>query len=184
MLTAWCDEIGSIPERDPGTYLIAAALIDESAVPAVRKALDDLRLGTEVKAHWHGSSSERREALAARISELPIVGVVVVHSQHDARDRRGRRKCLEYLLPNLAEMPCSTVTFESRGHQDRSDVDLLQKFRARKIIGAGLRIDHVIGRNEPVLWAADIVAGAVVQRRVGEPKFWKPLQASIDIIEL
>ena len=86
-----------------------------------------------------------------------------------------------------AEPGCDAVRdsdIESRGHQDRSDIDLLQKFRARKVIGADLRIQHTIGRNEPVLWAADIVAGAVVQRRVGEPKFWRRLRASVDIVEL
>lgn len=184
MLTAWCDESGSIPDRDPGTYLLAAALIEDADVPIVRKALEDLRLSTEVKVHWHGSSHERREMLAAQLARLPITGLVVVHNERGAGDRRGRRKCLEYLLPNLAAMPCSTVTFESRGRQDRSDLDLLQKFRARRVIDPGFRIDHAVGRNEPVLWAADIIAGAVVQHRIGEPKFCRLLRSSLDIVEL
>lgn len=80
MLTAWCDESGSIPERDPGTYLIAAVLIEDSDVATVRKALADQRLDTEVKVHWHGSTAHRRDTLAAIVARLPIAGLVVVHN--------------------------------------------------------------------------------------------------------
>lgn len=70
---------------------------------------------------------------------------------------------MEFLLPHLALMPCSTITFESRGQLDASDLDMLQKLRSRKVVESTVRIEHSIGRNEPALWAADIVCGAVVQ---------------------
>ncbi|MFI2220324.1 hypothetical protein ACH47B_26895 [Rhodococcus sp. NPDC019627] len=70
MLTAWGDESGSQPDRDPNTYLLAAALCDEEDVPTVRKAMEALRLGHETKVHWHGSSSDRRHELVAAVSEL------------------------------------------------------------------------------------------------------------------
>ncbi|MDH6293202.1 hypothetical protein [Rhodococcus opacus] len=43
MLTAWGDESGSQPDRDPDTYLAAAALCDEDDVPDVRKTMESLR---------------------------------------------------------------------------------------------------------------------------------------------
>ena len=184
MLTAWGDESGSQPDRDPNTYILAAALCEEDDVPAVRKAMESLRLGHERKVHWHGSSSDRRHDLVAAVSELPLAGLVVVHTEAGASDRRHRRKCLEYLLPNLAEMPCSRITLESRSHLDASDVDILQKFRAQKVITSSLRVHHAIGRLEPALWVADIVCGAVVQSRVGNPEYLRRLAGAIDLEQI
>lgn len=184
MLTAWGDESGSDPTKDPGTYLIAAALIDESEIAAVRTVMAGLKLPSEPKLHWHGSSDERRFELVDAVAGLPILSLVVAHNQFGATDRRGRRKCLEYLLPNLAEMPCSTITFESRGSQDRSDLATLQMMRAAKIVSQGLRVDHKVGRIEPALWVADIACGAVVQSRVGNPLYLDRLEGMIEIIEL
>ncbi|MBX4421068.1 hypothetical protein K4H00_23970, partial [Mycobacterium tuberculosis] len=83
----------------------------------------------------------------------------------ESSDRWHRCKCMEFLLPHLADMPCATITLESRGQQDASDMDMLQKLRARQAVAPTLRIDHAIGRHEPALWVADIVCGAVVQQR-------------------
>ncbi|OXR40270.1 hypothetical protein B7C42_07695 [Nocardia cerradoensis] len=184
MLTAWGDESGSQPERDPHTYLLAAALIDDADVEVVRKTMDGLLLPGEKKVHWHNSSDERRELLIRTVAGLPTMSVVVVHHEQDASDRRHRRKCLEYLLPQLAEMPCSHITFESRKQLDSSDQDILGKFRARKVIGPGLRIHHSIGMSEPVLWVADVVCGAVVQHRVGNPRYLDRLGGLIDIRQI
>lgn len=181
MLTAWGDESGSRADLDPHTYLVAAALVDDDDIAVVRKSMDDLRLDGEKKVHWHGSSDERRWLLVESAGQLPVASVVVVHNEEKASDRRHRRKCLEYLLPQLAEMPCSHITFESRGQLDQSDQDILDKFRATKVVGPGLRINHSIGRTEPVLWLADIVCGAVVQHRVGNPGYLAHLGGLVDI---
>lgn len=181
MLTAWGDESGSQPDRDPDTYLIAAALCEEEDLPQWRKTMVDLQLPGEKKVHWHGSSDERRHTLVDAVAALPMAGLVVIHTEADATDRRHRRKCLEFLLPNLAEMPCSHITLESRSHLDRSDVDLLHKFRAQKVITSGLRVNHAIGRVEPALWVADVVCGAVVQARVGNSDYLDKLGGAIDL---
>ncbi|MCZ4561052.1 hypothetical protein O4160_09390 [Rhodococcus sp. IEGM 1401] len=183
MLTAWGDESGSQPGRDPHTYLMAAALCDESDVPEWRNTLEQVRLVTEPKVHWHGSSPERRHLLVDAIASLPMMGLVVVHTT-EATDRRHRRKCLEFLLPNLAEMQCERVTLESRGNQDRSDLDLLQKFRAQKVVTSGLRLHHSVGRIEPALWVADIVCGAVVQDRVGNSSYLDKISDAVEIHHL
>ncbi|MGV9949216.1 hypothetical protein [Rhodococcus aetherivorans] len=184
MLTAWGDESGSQPLRDPNTYLIAAALCEEEDVPELRKTMEALRLDGEKKVHWHGSSDERRHDLIDAVASLPMAGFVVIHTEVDASDRRHRRKCLEYLLPNLADMPCSHITLESRSHLDSSDLDLLQKFRAQRIITSGLRVNHAVGRLEPALWVADVVCGAVVQSRVGNTQYLDRLGSAIELHQL
>ncbi|NKR30189.1 hypothetical protein GS538_09055 [Rhodococcus hoagii] len=184
MLTAWGDESGSQPDRDPHTYLITAALCEDAEVATLRKVMEELRLPHEKKVHWHGSSEARRHDIIDAIADLPIAGFVVIHTEVDAADRRHRRKCLEYMLPNLVDMDCGRITLESRGGQDQSDLDLLQKFRAQRVITSGLRLNHAVGRIEPALWAADAVCGAVVQSRVGNADYLRKLGGAVDIQQI
>lgn len=181
MLTAWADESGSNPRLDPNTYMLAAALCEEDDVPDLRKTMEGLRT-TEAKIHWHGSNDDRRRELVEAVAALPVAGFVVVRSILDDRPRRHRRKCMEELLPHLANFPCSTITFESRGPgDDRSDLDTLQKLRSRKAVDPTLMIGHAVGRAEPVLAIADIVCGAVVQARIGRPEYLERLGSAIDL---
>ncbi|WP_276022015.1 hypothetical protein [Mycobacterium barrassiae] len=180
-MTAWGDESGSIPKLDPGAYMLGATLCDEDDVPELRKMMEALRMIGEKKLHWHGSSDERRHELVQTVAQLPVAGFVVVHVEQDASDKRHRRKCLEFLLPHLAEMPCSTITFESRHTLDASDLHTLQLLRSGRAITPTLRIDHAVGRVEPALWASDIVCGAVVQSRVGNPAYLDILGSTVEI---
>lgn len=117
MLTGWVDESGSRPDLDPGAYLLAAVLCNDNDVAELRRTMQDLRIG-ESKVHWHASSEDRRRHLVESVSGLPVTGFVVVHIDGHADDRRHRRKCMEFLLPHLAHMGCSTITFESRSKLD------------------------------------------------------------------
>ncbi|WP_374710663.1 hypothetical protein [Rhodococcus sp. USK10] len=81
-------------------------------------------------------------------------------------------------------MPCSHLTLESRSHLDASDVDILQKFRAQKVITSSLRMNHAVGMVEPALWVADIVCGAVVQSRVGNPTYLAKLSGAVDLRQI
>lgn len=180
MLTAWADESGSRPDLDPGVYLMAAALCEEQDVAELRKTMEGLRIG-EPKVHWHGSRHDRRVLLVRAVAELPVTSFVVVHIEAGANDRRHRRKCMEFLLPHLAHMPCSTITLESRGQLDNSDMSTLQMLRAQRAVESNLRIEHAVGRREPALWAADIVCGAVVQARIGNTEYLDALGAAVEL---
>lgn len=180
VLTAWADESGSRPDLDPGAYLLAAVLCEDDDVAEIRKTMEGLR-SSEPKLHWHGSSQERRGELVETVARLPVTGFVVVHVDRDANDRRHRRKCMEFLLPHLADMPCSTITFESRGQLDASDLATLQMLRSRRVIEPTLRIEHAVGRMEPALWAADIVCGAVVQSRTGNRDYLDALSGAVEL---
>lgn len=160
--------------------MLAAVLCEEDDVASMRETMEDLRIG-ESKVHWHDSSADRRELLAKAVSELSAAAFVVAHVDGAASDLRHRRKCMEFLLPHLAEMPCSTITFESRGRLDGSDLETMQLLRSRRAIAPTLRIEHAVGRVEPALWAADIVCGAVVQARVGNSVYLDILGAAVEL---
>lgn len=183
MLTAWADESGSRPDLDPDAYLLAAILCEDDDVAELRKTMENLRIG-ESKVHWHDSSADRRRQLVEVVSQLPVTGFVVVHVDGDAAERRHRRKCMEFLLPHLAHMPCSTITFESRGQLDSSDLATVQMLRSRRAIESTVRIKHAVGRVEPALWAADIVCGAVVQARIGNRGYLDVLGGAVDLYQI
>lgn len=179
-MTAWADESGSRPDLDAGAYLLAAILCEDDDVAELRRAMECLRIG-EAKLHWHGSSEARRAEFVAAVSRLPVTGFAVVHVDTGANDRRHRRKCMEFLLPHLANIPCSRITFESRGQLDASDLATLQLLRSRRVIEPTLRIEHAVGRVEPALWAADILCGAVVQARIGNCSHLRVLGSAMEI---
>lgn len=184
MLTAWGDESGSQPHIDPGTYIVAVALIEDSDVDTVRMTMSGLLLPAERKVHWHGSSESRRGELVKTVADLPICGITVVHNAEGSNERRGRRKCMECVLPHVASLGCRSITLESRGTEDASDRDILQKFRSRKVIDDRLRLEHRIGHIEPVLAVPDIICGAVVQHRVGNRAYLDALSRMVDIVEI
>jgi hypothetical protein len=180
---AFVDESGSQEHRDPGTYILAAAICDEQRLEDVRDTMLRMRLRKAGKLHWHEEGSGRRLELAATVAGLALEQLVVVRSM-DTSDppERRRRKTFERLLHELAGRDVSQVVAESRGPaDDRRDRDHLDSLRAGRVLTSALRLDHRSGPLEPALWVADVVCGAIVQDRIGNPG---PLEAlgTIDVI--
>jgi len=125
MLSAWGDESGSVPVKDPDTYIMSAAMIDDADLAHIRSRLMDERMDGESKVHWYQSNDSRRQYLTELLRSFPFLGVTVVRHETGASDRRHRRKCLETLLPLLEHYGCGSVTLESRGGQDQSDLHIL-----------------------------------------------------------
>ena len=50
--------------------------------------------------------------------------------------------------------------------------------------GTRLRVDHRRGGDEPLLWIADIVAGAIRASREGEHRYHQILKDQIHVIEV
>jgi hypothetical protein len=171
-LVGWGDESGSDAARDPGTYVLSVILVDSDSVSEVQSAMRELReKGT--KLHWRDLLPKRRTAVVEAMKLLPVTGLVVVRSRSDLRDRpeRRRRKCLERLLPEVADLGCSRLVLESRGPADDDrDRRMLDSLHRQQRLTVGLHLDHVPGPQEPALWAADALCGAVVSNRVKDPK--------------
>ena len=51
-LRAWVDESGSDHTRDPGTYVLAAAISRPPTEATIRDQLQRLRLPAQIKLHW------------------------------------------------------------------------------------------------------------------------------------
>ncbi|HVX29949.1 MAG TPA: hypothetical protein VHA53_05675 [Nitrolancea sp.] len=49
------------------------------------------------------------------------------------------------------------------------------------MISSKMRVGHVAGPREPMLWVPDAICGAVVQDRIGDRTYLKTIRASADL---
>ena len=181
---AWGDESGSDRRRDPGTYILGAAVADEDCLDDLRQAMLDLRLASSgPKLHWRDESPSRKHQIAERIAALPVEGFVVVRQGAvEERPERRRRKCLERLLREVTSLGCQHLTLESRGQaDDRRDRHLVDQLRRNRRLSNEVKVLHTPGPREPALWLADALCGAVSNDRTGQPEFLKTIAGCVTV---
>lgn len=159
MLTAWGDESLSSAARDPGTYILAAALSLDENLEKIRTTMEDTRLRTERKMHWRADAPARHRQVISTIRSLPVEGFVVVRTAQGDRTERSRRKCLEALLRELDALGCTALTLESRGRPDDArDLAHVRRLQRGRCPGANVPLYHEVGPKQPMLWVADAPA--------------------------
>ncbi|WP_434181409.1 hypothetical protein RI685_16400 (plasmid) [Clavibacter michiganensis] len=170
--TAFVDESGSQENRDPGTYVLTAAICDERHLDTVRDVMHGLRRSKVGKEHWNEKSNPRRLQLAAAVAGLALERLVVVRSVDNTEPlERRQRTTMEQLLHELTMRDVALLVAESRGPaDDRRDRDRLYTLRATHALSSPMRLDHQRGPVEPALWIAHVVCRTIVQDRVGNPK--------------
>ncbi|MDD2818434.1 MAG: hypothetical protein PHN51_06525 [Candidatus Nanopelagicales bacterium] len=156
-------------------YLLAAAVVSKEAIDSARQAMWGLRLPGQRKLHWRNEHARRRLQIAVTISQVPLSYLVVIRSATvGERTERQRRRCLEFLINEFAKISINEVVFESRSStEDKFDRALIDALRAKKYLGTGLRIHHVLGMDEPLLWVADAVCGITVEYLNSEGEAFK-----------
>ncbi len=180
---AFADESQSNRALDPDTYVLAAVVCEAALVEEVRMSTARLRADRQRKVHWRDESDRRRRVIADAVGAAPIGHLVVVREGRSGeRPERQRRQCMTRLLYELDQLDVATITFESRGSaDDRKDRVMLDALRSRRTVSASLRMDHLPGPAEPLLWAADVLCGAVVQHRLGDPRYLSALSARTEV---
>lgn len=186
MFHAWVDE--SIQQTDEtGYYVLAAAVIDLSAVDDIRDELRRLLPGQSRRLHWRDEGRKRRRVLAGVIASIDAAHTVVIGAPVDhRRQERARRLCLERLAFELRARGVTRVWMESRtpalNTRDRMMIDVL---RIRRVIDQHLLVDMALPEQEPLLWLPDIVAGAVgLDRRGGDPVPYRMLRGRLIVHEV
>lgn len=174
--TAFVDESMSNARQDPNTYILAAAIVSDTQVDPAREQMQNLLIhpGPGGKLHWRDELPKHQTKIMDTINALGLGHIVVVRSTPKVVERpeRCRRLCLEQLCWHLEQFGVKQMVFESRGKaDDRRDRDALDALRARRVVTGDLRIDHRLGRREPLLWIPDAVCGAVVADRTGSPSY-------------
>jgi hypothetical protein len=183
---AFVDESEPRQDRDPGTYILCAVVLPIDSQIESRERMRNLKLPHQTKVHWHEESSVKgRTALVESVASIAAEHLVVVRLGDTAsRSERRRRQCLERLCYELHTLGVTRVVIESRGPSDKLDRHLIDTMRAKKVIDSTLRIEHIPGPAEPLLWMPDVVCGAVSQARLGDPAYMNQLRHAMTIIEV
>jgi len=178
--TAFADE--SLRVRD-GLYVLAAVIVADSNADDIRHTLRDLRQGRQARLHWREEGSKRRRILVTAIRELPYTGVVVVaDGMAPGRQERARRQCIERLLTELTGQGITSVVFERRHPElDARDRVMVAALQRRRSIPAGLHASWQPAAAEPLLWLADIAAGAAALAQAGDHTYWQELAAAFTV---
>ena len=181
--TAWGDESIRM-HGSPPMYLMCATVFEAGAEDALARLAKAKPRGMH-KLHWYDMSDREKARSLQALAEMPHWNAVAIASPllSSIRPERGRRKCLERLLPALEERGVSALRLESRWRQeDRADIDMVVALRNRKLIG-GIQVEHVApGPAEPRLWVPDQVLGAIgdLLCGTGNPAAWGEAWNEID----
>lgn len=175
-LVAYIDESSAPRPPAQQEYMVCAALIDSDDLERVRNELLPLRLPGQIKLHWTDERSARRRKIVETLSGIDSMQAIITHrSEASKKTERYRRKCLEQLYFELSEMHVHYVTLESRqGAQNRRDIEHIVALQAQGQ-SAGIRLRHVRGGDDPLLWIPDAVLGALNSAHLGEKQYWDKL---------
>lgn len=166
---AFCDE-SFVETSDGGFYVLAAAIVDSRDHESLRELLRDLNgRRRRMKLHW-GEMDDRSRRVAiecvvrAPVSLVAAVGQPVLPK----RQERARAACLQTIAFELFNEGVEVMHLESRtDHLDRRDIQTVAGARFCLPKGTSLVAGHRRGNDEPLLWLADITAGAIRAARLG-----------------
>ena len=151
-LTAYLDE--SI-DSDSGLYVLAAREVR----PAARQKLIDA-LPIRRRPHWHAEDQPTRAKLVAATAGLPLEARAYgCRFGSPRRMEAARARALTWLVFEL-DVEIRTLILDRRDAvQDAKDRRLLAPLFRRR---PGVEYGHVPSASEPLLWVADVVAGAML----------------------
>ncbi|KAB7833570.1 hypothetical protein FRZ00_33265 [Streptomyces mobaraensis] len=111
--------------------------------------------------------------MARAVAALDGLHVVAVGAPvRPRRQERARAHCLNLLVCELHGFKVGHLFMEARDPVlNARDVATVQQARYALPRDARFRLDHLPGAAEPLLWVADIVAGAVRAEKLGDPRY-------------
>ncbi len=186
MWRAYVDESESNQRIDPHTYLLAAALVHDEYLEETRAEVRELLRPGQRKLHWRDESADFRTRIIKTIAALPALHVVVVREGRVGETvERRRRKCFERLAYELVSRGVGHVVAEAR--EPKSNARELRHFntlRTARVIRAEMRLSHITGPGEPLLWIPDAIAGAMTAARSGRRDYLDQLADLVDVVTL
>lgn len=182
-LSAYVDESLRVGDS---LYVLAAVLVADRNADERRVALRGLLASKQLRLHWREESASRREHLAKATAGLCQSGVIVCGTGMTAGGQaRARAKCLQSLLWELSARGVDLAVLETAGpHADQADLRIIDALRIQNAMRAVLRVEHGDPMTEPLLWLADIAAGAAAMAETGTPRFLELLGEGLVIKRL
>lgn len=179
-LVAYIDESSAYRPPNRQEYMICAAIIDSQDLEQVREELRPLLLPGQIKLHWTDERNSRRRKIVETLSGIDSMQVIITHqSEISKRTERHRRKCLEQMYFELSEMHVHNVTLESRQEaQNKRDLAHIVALQGQGQ-SVNIRLQHVRGGDDPILWIPDAVLGALNSVHLGEEQYWEKLYGKV-----
>lgn len=145
----------------PPFYMMGVCLLEDADTVDFSKLAKLMPPGSR-KLHWRDMSQGLQRESLNLLMDIKRADVVVVASPLDGKKQeRARRKCLETLLPRLEAKGVREFLLESRGAtSDKLDVSYVKYAKGSKLVKS-IKITHADGADEPRLWIADQVIGAM-----------------------
>ncbi|WP_205326931.1 hypothetical protein [Glycomyces sp. YM15] len=166
-------------------YLLAATLVASCQRGEARAVMVSARGQATGKLHWHELGHASRERHIKTVGALSLNHVVVARNgeAHETSER-ARHKTLVWLLGELAERRIHHIVAEARQRkQNDRDLALFRGLRDAHQIDHRMRLDHVPGRDDPLLWIPDMVAGAHTVALRGDDQYTTALAGQVDLLE-
>lgn len=159
----------------PPFYMLGASLIEADSVSELERVFASMPASAR-KLHWREMSRDKQRESLRALSSIERADIVVIASPLPGRKQeRARRKCLEALLPTLEQRGIERLVLESRRPgSDKLDLDYASYARGSHLINS-IRIDHEYGADQPKLWVADQILGAMGDclTHTGEWHYWE-----------
>jgi hypothetical protein len=179
---AYLDESDSEPDgRRAGTYVIAAALIEDAELRQVDALLRALVRESDDQRRLHFSRIDeriRKRELAAVLGSLRGTRFAVAWAEGytNTKDREYvRARILKMLLPHLAKVEGAAQIFiEQREDQKlrTADARVVGHLRQEHDILRDVVVHQVQGSTQPGLWLADTAAAAWRRKLVENHDNW------------
>lgn len=160
--TAWGDESIRM-SLSPPSYLLAASW-PEPGYELDLAEFERIKPKGASKLHWMDMDARLKRQSIQALSRLPMLHTLIVANDLPGKKQeRGRRKCLEVLLPALETKGISLLILESRGRlNDSRDIELLLSLRRSGAVSE-IEIDHRRGSDDETLWVPDQILGAFAE---------------------
>jgi hypothetical protein len=181
-----CDVIGVIDETAPELaggvlYVVTAGVLLGGRSSARERMAAVLPSGRRRPFHWHQEGPVARRAALDAIEEIGVVAEVTVHPVGRRQQELARRAALRELLPDLVVEGVDHLIIESRTTM------LDERDRASILDALGHPVPLTYewrSKDEPLLWIADAIAGAVRDHLVGDGGALHRLQRRRTVSEL
>ncbi|NEG89198.1 hypothetical protein [Bifidobacterium aerophilum] len=169
--TAWGDESIRNKDLDHPWYLMGASLI-EGNLDSIRSELMRLKPAGAKKLHWHDMTPRFKNEVIKSLEGMESLHIIVVGERMThMKDERARRKCLERLLPILEGYGIEQLVLEARTDVLNKADNAHRMQLERMGVVSRIRITHMRGDAEPLLWLPDQALGAYVDTRLGLQDF-------------
>ncbi|MFD5243294.1 hypothetical protein ACFWIW_02060 [Amycolatopsis sp. NPDC058340] len=165
-----------------GFYVLAAAVLPSARHAELREVMLDVRGDRRSsKLHWYPMDHQEKLDVVKRVADFDELHVVTVGTPvRPKRQERSRALCLQRLVVELYGLGVDTLVAEARqADLNNRDIDSIRHARLHLPRGTEFRIEHRFGKDEPLLWISDVVAGAVRARLTGNDSFFQPLSGCV-----